>query len=248
MSAFLNLFRKRKVPLACMMSLDQGHTHTGACYVDIMPLSVVELFQSQGCKSCPPALPNIHDATNNPNLLLLSYDVTYWNPSSGWEDTFGSTQWDSRQRQYVTKWGRKGIFTPQIIVDGASDGIGATKDDVNEIIMKAMELRNGMTWVVGIDRMGNELRLASDIPEADMVYDILVVSYDPNLQIVKPGKGPNKGTKIPHRNIVKDLTKIGEWNGGISMVALPIVKNDAYERVAMVQGGMGGPIIAALKL
>lgn len=248
MSAFLSLFKKRKVPLACMMSLDQGHTHTQACYVDIMPLSVVELFQSQGCQSCPPALPLIHDATNNPNLLLLTYDVTYWNPSSGWDDTFGSTQWDARQRQYVTKWGRNGLFTPQMVVDGVSDGIGATKEDVNQVIMKSMELRNGMTWAVGVDRVGNELRIASEIAEADMAYDILVVKYDPMLQTVKVGKGPNKGNKVPHRNVVKELMKIGEWRGGISMLALPSMKRDGYERVVLVQGGIGGPIIAALKL
>ncbi|KAK6369526.1 hypothetical protein LTS17_009432 [Exophiala oligosperma] len=79
MSTFFNLFKRRKVPLACTLSLEHGHVHTQACFVEIMPLSVVELFQSQGCKSCPPALPLIHDATNNPNLLLLTYDVTYWN-------------------------------------------------------------------------------------------------------------------------------------------------------------------------
>jgi hypothetical protein len=187
--SFFSLFKKKKVPLACMMSLDQGHHHTEACFVDIMPLSVVELFQSQGCKPCPPALPGIHDATNNPNLLLLTYDVTYWNPSSEWTDTFGSTQWDSRQRQYVTKWGRNGLFTPQIIVDGVSDGIGATKENINEVIMKAMQLRNGMNWALGIDRVGNELRLASEVSEADMLYDVIVVKYDPMLQTVKPDKG-----------------------------------------------------------
>src|ERR1700761_6259681 len=168
---------------------DTTFERTSACFVDIMPLSVVELFQSQGCKSCPPALPGIHDATNNPNLLLLTYDVTYWNPSSEWTDTFGSTQWDSRQKQYVTKWGRNGLFTPQIVIDGVSDGIGATKENVNEVIAKAMQLRNGMTWALGIDRVGNELRLASEVPEADMVYDVIVVKYDPMLQTVKPDKG-----------------------------------------------------------
>lgn len=171
------------------MSLDQGHHHTDACFVDIMPLSVLELFQSQGCKSCPPALPGIQDATNNPNLLLLTYDVTYWNPSSGWTDTFGSTQWDSRQKQYITKWGKKGLFTPQIVVDGVSDGIGATKENINEVIGQAMQLRNGMTWALGIDIVGSELRLASEITEADKVYDVLVVKYDTMLQTVKPDKG-----------------------------------------------------------
>ncbi|KAL6250950.1 hypothetical protein RBB50_001158 [Rhinocladiella similis] len=248
MAAFFNLFKRRKVPLACMMSLEHGHVHTQACFVEIMPLSVVELFQSQGCKSCPPALPLIHDATNNPNLLLLTFDVTYWNPSSGWEDTFGSSQWDARQRQYVTKWGRKGLFTPQIVVDGVSDGIGATKDEVNQIIAQAMEKRNAMTWALGVDRVGDELRLASELSEADMVYDVLIVTYEPQVQTIKVGKGPNKGKKVPHRNVVKDVGKIGEWKGGIEAIPLPDFTRDGFERVALVQGGMGGPVIAAMKL
>jgi len=245
MSTFLNLFKRRKVPLACVMSMDQGHTHTPACFVDIMPLSVVELFQSQGYKSCLPVLPSIHDATNNPNLLLLTYDVTSWNASSGWDDTFASTQWDSRQRQYLTKWGRTELFTPQVVVDGVSDAIGT---DINQAITKAMTLRNGMTWVVGIDRVGNELRLASEMVEADMTYDVVIVKYDPMLQTIKVGKGPNKGKKVPHRNIVKELMKIGEWKGGVAAIPLPNIEADGYQRVALVQGGVGGPIMAALKL
>lgn len=230
------------------MSLDHDHTHTAACFVEIMPLSVVELFQSQGCVSCPPALPGIHDATNNPNLLLLTYDVTYWNPSSGWEDTFGSTQWDSRQRQYVQKWGRNGLFTPQIVIDGVSDGIGATKENINEVISKAMEIRNNMQWAVGLDRVGNDLRIASEMPEADQLYNVYVVTYQPTQQTVKIGKGPNKGKKVPHRNIVRELMQVGEWRGGIEQIPLPAFRNDGYERVAIVQGGIGGPIIGALKL
>jgi hypothetical protein len=54
--------------------------------------------------------------------------------------------------------------------------------------------------------------------------------------------------KIPHRNVVLELMKIGEWRGGITSIGLPNMKKDGYERVVMVQGGMGGPIIAALKL
>jgi hypothetical protein len=59
---------------------------------------------------------------------------------------------------------------------------------------------------------------------------------------------PNKRMKIPHRNVVLELMKIGEWRGGITSIGLGNMKKDGYERVVMVQGGMGGPIIAALKL
>jgi hypothetical protein len=59
---------------------------------------------------------------------------------------------------------------------------------------------------------------------------------------------PNKRTKIPHRNVVLELMKVGEWAGGIVSIPLPTMKRDSYERVAFLQGGLGGPIVAALKL
>lgn len=49
----------------------------------------------------------------NPNLLLLTYNVTYFD-HNGWTDTFGNRLWDNRQKAYVKKWGRNSIFTPQV--------------------------------------------------------------------------------------------------------------------------------------
>jgi hypothetical protein len=87
MSFFRTLFfRKKKAPLVCTLDLhdDPTHVHTDACFVEIKPLSVAELFISQGCEACPPALPVINKAaTANPNVLLLSYNVTYVSSSAG---------------------------------------------------------------------------------------------------------------------------------------------------------------------
>ena len=42
------------------------------------PLVVLELFQSQGCSSCPPANANVNALTGRSGVLALSFAVTYW--------------------------------------------------------------------------------------------------------------------------------------------------------------------------
>jgi hypothetical protein len=39
---------------------------------------VVELFQSQGCSDCPPAQLNLNTLADRPDVLALSFGVTYW--------------------------------------------------------------------------------------------------------------------------------------------------------------------------
>ncbi|TIW31448.1 MAG: DUF1223 domain-containing protein, partial [Mesorhizobium sp.] len=52
------------------------------------PLTVVELFTSQGCSSCPPANANLIKVKDRPGVLALSFNVTYWD-YLGWKDIFG---------------------------------------------------------------------------------------------------------------------------------------------------------------
>ena len=76
-------------------------------------LSVIELFQSQGCSSCPPANSNVLELAEDPNLLVLTYNVTYWD-RLGWKDTFGNSTNDRRQWEYARAMSRKNVFTPQV--------------------------------------------------------------------------------------------------------------------------------------
>ena len=77
------------------------------------PLQVVELFQSQGCSSCPPANDNIIDLSTNPDYLVLTYEVTYWD-HLGWKDTFGREAFDKRQRHYCQALEKNSCYTPQV--------------------------------------------------------------------------------------------------------------------------------------
>ena len=262
MASFLrNLFRRKKQPpLVCSVAVDDSghpigedpnHQHTSACFIDFEPLAVVELFQSQGCQSCPPAIPGIQDATSHPNLILLTYDVTLFD-HLGWKDTFGSPSWDQRQRAYVKQWKRNNLFTPQIIVNGVSDGSGAGgKDEIQGIIGSARALQQSMDWHIYVDANDTDVRIDSDRYEAD-THDILVVIYNSSDEVVKIKKGPNKGKKVNHRNIVTNVIKIGEWHGGDLTMPLPTPKSEmkpGQDAVVLVQqGGSGGPIIAVAKI
>ena len=76
-------------------------------------LNVVELFQSQGCSSCPPTNANVLEIIDDPRLLILTYDVTYWD-HLGWKDTFGKPEFDQRQWEYARTLQRRNVYTPQV--------------------------------------------------------------------------------------------------------------------------------------
>jgi hypothetical protein len=46
---------------------------------------LVELYQSQGCSSCPPADVNVNALADRPDVVALSFGVTYWD-NLGWRD------------------------------------------------------------------------------------------------------------------------------------------------------------------
>ena len=86
--------------------------------------AVVELFQSQGCSSCPPANANVNALSQRADVLALSFAVTYWD-RLGWKDTFAKPQFTERQWQYARAMRQQDVYTPQVVVNGRVEGVGA---------------------------------------------------------------------------------------------------------------------------
>ena len=79
--------------------------------------TVLELFTSQGCSSCPPADALLAELAEKPGIVALSYSVDYWN-YLGWHDTLSSAANSDRQREYARARGDGRVYTPQVVVDG----------------------------------------------------------------------------------------------------------------------------------
>jgi hypothetical protein len=199
---------------------------------------VVELFTSQGCSSCPPANANLAAIADRPGVLALSFGVTYWD-QLGWKDTFAKDSFTRRQYAYAKPLGHGSPFTPQIVVNGAMDGTGIERSELNNLVSRAAHPK-GPT--VTIKDGGVAIAAAKSVGTAD----IWLVRYDTRTVNVPVSAGENSGATLPHRNVVKDLVRLGTWRGAaINLTLLPAPPG--LSTAILIQGMNGGAILAAAK-
>lgn len=206
------------------------------------PITVVELFQSQGCSSCPPANENILKLVDRADLLVLSFGVTYWD-RLGWKDTFASHENTQRQYDYANGGLKRGnVATPQVVINGTVDIIGNNRSDLNSAIAKAKLPAAAPVLMLS----GSTLSIATaSAPSAGA--DVWLIRYDPRVVQVPIKSGENSGRTLPHRNVVRELVRLGSWTGKAASFHLPTAKDPAYRTAVLVQTTSGGPIIAAYK-
>ena len=215
--------------------------HTSAIANDADHPTVVELYQSQGCSSCPPAIANINAIAGRPDILALTFAVTYWD-QLGWKDTFARPEFTQRQRDFARAAGRDNVGTPQTIINGRAITNGGDRAQLIAAIRSADRGVSGPAITAG----GGKIRIARGM--ASRPATIWLVHYDARPLSVPIRAGENGGKTITHRNVVRSLSVIGHWYGHETSVPAPPATNSNLHSAVLVQSGVGGPIIAAAKL
>lgn len=202
--------------------------------------TVVELYQSQGCSSCPPAITNVNALADQPGVLALTFAVTYWD-RLGWKDTFAKPAFTNRQYDYEHGLNHNSAFTPQVVVNGRADLIGSDKRELANAVAHAAPI-SGPDIVIGKDAVS--VAAAS----ARGAADVWLVRYDPRTLNVKIGSGENGGVTLAHRNVVRDLVRIGTWNGTAQSYRVPSSDDPSWRSAILVQEKSGGPILSAKQM
>jgi hypothetical protein len=207
------------------------------------PLQVVELYTSQGCSSCPPANAAVAQIASRPEILALSFGVTYWD-DLGWKDTFAQKKFTDRQWDYARALRRDNVGTPQVVINGRADTVGQSVAEIDGVLRRTA-LPAGAPQVT---LTAARVEIAGSAPKRPA--DVWLVRYDPNVVQVPIKRGENTGKTLPHKNVVRELTRLGDWTGGAKSFAVPAAPPGlpaGLKTAILVQSGSGGPILAAAK-
>lgn len=217
---------------------------------DAPRLTVVELFTSQGCSSCPPADAVLKSLRDRPGTLTLSWPVDYWD-RLGWEDTFAQPHNAVRQTAYNKRLGRGGVFTPQMIIDGRVQCVGSKPEKVRANIEKARSIDRMVYEPVLARRADGDVDLTLPEVPMDGMIAVRIVWFlsDAAVQI---GDGENQGRTLHYTNVVRASELLTDWKGGSATITLKASDGadmGADHLAVLLQEEYGhGPIVGATSL
>jgi hypothetical protein len=167
--------------------------------------ALLELFTSEGCSSCPPAdrlLPQF--ATQNPNVIPLSFHVDYWN-HLGWTDPFSRAEFSDRQREYGRQFRLESIYTPQLIINGEFEMVGSNRSTAEADIKNVLKEKAAVD--VKIEEVKNEnnrlsvsCTLTGDMDQTEVMAALVQKHAE-----MKVKAGENSGAKLSHTNVVRSF-------------------------------------------
>jgi len=210
------------------------------------PVTVVELFTSQGCSSCPPADRFLGELATRDDVVALTLPVDYWD-YLGWKDTLASPAYTQRQHAYARNRGDRKVYTPQMVFNGRTHAVGSHGASVYaEIAAQAeSEARVAVDLMVDEDTiMVKAGALPAGMEGQEATLWLFLTS---KAETVAIGRGENTGATVTYHNVVRMMMPIGSWDGSAIEVALP--RSDlmrGYDGcAAILQVDGAGPILGA---
>ena len=213
--------------------------------------SVIELYTSQGCASCPEADQLLNQLAQRPDVIALSFPVSYWD-YLGWKDTLARPENTERQRNYAKILGDGEVYTPEAIVNGMQNCVGNSLADIETAVKTTKPLLGKEAVPLSVRLEGDKVIIdAGEAPPGSRhrkgkVWIATVLSS----LTVQISRGENAGNVVTYTNVVRELAEAGEWRGSPVSYAVPLnsLSKDGDRLVVFLQTGDLGPIVGAARL
>jgi hypothetical protein len=147
-------------------------------------VSLLEVYTSEGCSSCPPAEELVRSLTVHApgQIAALAFHVDYWD-DIGWPDRFASPRWSARQRARSAS-----VYTPELMLNGHE--IGRSR-----IVLPAeparAQLELELDGAQATVRAQGGRRVFVAVTESALVIDVAA--------------GENRGRTLRHDDVVREL-------------------------------------------
>jgi hypothetical protein len=215
------------------------------------PRAVVELFTSQGCSSCPPADKIVGELAKDPSVIALSMPIDYWD-YLGWKDTLADARFTARQKAYSHMRGDREVYTPQAVVNGSLHVVGSDRAGIEGAIDDTRKAKGVMSVPVTMALNGKHINVSVAAGKSPSTSrgEVWICSVSKAVPIAI-GRGENRGREITYYNVVRNLLKVGDWNGTADSWTIPlenIAREGVDAAVVYVQDGnreKPGPMLGA---
>lgn len=211
-------------------------------------VSVIELFTSQGCSSCPSADSLFKRYVDRKDVVALSFAVDYWD-YLGWKDTLASPKFSARQRAYAKARRDGAVYTPQAVVNGLSHHNGSDRARIDEALERsARRTEPAVSLTCRVENGALVVEVGGTAAASagkDATLWLAVVQPRADIEVKR---GENRGQTLAYHNVVRELTPVGMWSGKATTVRLPqsaIDGTPGTRFAVLLQQETVGPILAA---
>jgi hypothetical protein len=208
------------------------------------PITVLELFTSQGCSSCPAADVLFKTYAARPDVIALSYSVDYWD-YLGWKDSLASPAHSARQRAYGRAISNGQVYTPQVVVNGTNHVVGSSRGDIEAAIAASRSAAAAQAFGVSATFADGAISIAAapSTPGLAPANGILWLARVATNQSVAVKRGENSGRTLTYNNVVRTLTEVGSWSGAKATVPVTALLGADERYAVLIQRGPNGPML-----
>jgi len=165
--------------------------------------TLLELYTSEGCSSCPPAEQWLSRFKENPSLwkqiIPVAFHVNYWD-FLGWRDRFSNPNFSRRQYLYKKHGNVQAVYTPGMTINGREwrGWYG------NKVLPSASNTDVGILKAVLNDSNGSVEFESSKYSQRSLILNVALLGFNLESDI---SAGENSGRKLNHDFVVLSMRK-----------------------------------------